>query len=204
MIDLTRLFEDLLTAADQGRFESALLSSALGQQPVSHHPLGFHVVKLEAGTTALRLHLWKPGGGDQPGYEIHDHIFALRSRVIEGAIRHRTYSIRTEPLGAHAVYSVTYNGEESRIAKSDRRVSLQRETQEIFRAGSAYSVPAGELHDAELAEGTSATTLVLTQHVGGIPRTIGPWDGPEALSASRSQMTPQLLRDLGLERAKNL
>lgn len=204
MIDLAHLFEDLVTAADQGEFESALLGSALGLRPVSHHPLGFHVVKLEVGNTALRLHLWKPGGGEQPGYEIHDHIFALRSRVIEGAIRHRTYSVQTEPEGAHAIYTVAYNEGESRIAKSDRRVSLRRETQKVFRPGCTYCVPAGELHDAELAEGTTATTLVLTHHVGGTARTIGPWDGPDTLTASRMPMTSGLLRDLGLDQARNL
>jgi hypothetical protein len=204
MPDLEALFEDLAVAADTGRFEAALMASPLADQFVSRHPLGFHVVRLEEPPYALRLHLWKPGGVDQPGFEIHDHTFSLRSRVIDGAIRHRTYTVQPDAEGHQVVYAVEYATGESRIAKTAVRVRTVLKSDEVFGAGSLYAVPAGELHDAELSDSATGTTLVLTTHIGEPVRTIGPWDGPEILTASRTARSPQPLRDLGLHQARAL
>lgn len=203
MSDLQQLFKGLCQAADDGRFEAAVIASALGNEPLTLHPLGFHVVKVSSGPDDLRLHFWKPGGVDQPGYEIHDHIFDLESRVIEGAIRHRLYTAAADPKGPYAVYSVDYSGTESRLAKTDERVLLYQELEEVFTAGDTYSVKAGKLHDAEIEGfGSTAMTLVLTHKAGGAARTIGPADGPLTLAAARTPATDQSLRELGFEAAK--
>ena len=150
MPDLQRLFQNLCQAADEGRFEAAVIASALGKQPLTLHPLGFHVVKVGWGPHALRLHFWKPGGVDQPGFEIHDHIFDLESRVIEGAIRHRVYTAAVDPDVLNAVYSVAYYGTESRLAKTDQRFRLNKRSDEVLTLGQLYRVEAGTFHDAEV------------------------------------------------------
>lgn len=204
MPNLEALFEDLAAAADIGRFEEALMASALADQFVLRHPLGFHVVKLEEPPLALRLHLWTPGGVDQPGYEIHDHMFSLRSRVIDGAIRHRTYRVEPDPGGDKAIYGVEYVAGESRLTKTDARVRATLGSEETFGPGCYYAVPARELHDAELYNSGTGTTLVMTTHVGGPVRTIGPWDGPKVLIATRTPQSRHSLRDLGLHQARTL
>ncbi len=204
MPDLETLFDDLVVAADSGRFEAALMTSPLADQFVFCHPLGFHAVKLEAPPFALRIHLWKPGGVHQPGFEIHDHLFSLRSRVIDGAIRHRTYTVLPDAEGNQVIYSVKYAADESRIIKTTVRVRTVLKSDEVIGAGSLYEVPAGELHDAELSGTATGTTLVLTKNVGQAVRTIGPWNGPEVLTASRMAQSSQPLRDLGLLQARTL
>ncbi|MBK1969766.1 hypothetical protein JIX59_10490 [Brevundimonas diminuta] len=204
MPDLTELYAALKVAADDDRFEAAVMASPLGDQVVTRHPLGFHVVKVETPGAALRLHLWKPGGVDQPGYEVHDHIFNLKSRVVVGAIRHRTYAFRSDAAGDHVVYAVKYSDGESRIAKTDRRVQMHPVSEAIYQAGDTYSVAAGELHDAELLGHDWGVTLVLTGAVGGTARTIGPWDGPSVLNASRGAASADTLKTLGLDGARLL
>jgi hypothetical protein len=204
MPDLEAIFEDLMVAADTGQFEASLMASPLVDQFVLRHPLGFHVVKLAAPPFTLRLHLWKPGGCDQPGYEIHDHMFSLRSRVIDGVIRHRTYLVQPDAEGDQVIYEVEYATGESRIAKTAVRVRTVLKSDEVFGPGSVYTVPAGELHDAKLLDSATGTTLVLTTHIGWPVRTIGPWDGPEVLTAPRTARSPQPLRDLGLQQARML
>lgn len=204
MPDLSELYVDLLRAADRSEFEAVLLACPLGGQFVSRHPLGFHVVKLERPPHALRLHLWKSGGVDQKGYEIHDHVFSLKSRVIEGAIRHRTYETKPDALGPYVAYAVKYEGAESRLAKTDNRLCLSTKTEDVFGAGDDYAVAAGRLHDAEIASGQFAMTLVLTTHEGGVARTLGPWDGHPTLTASRGDLSSSPLRELGLWAARTL
>lgn len=204
MPDLAGLYMTLVKAADDDRFEAAVVASPLGDQVVTRHPLGFHVVKIEMPKAALRLHLWKPGVVDQPGYEIHDHIFNLRSCVVIGAIRHRTYDITPDENGEHVVYAVDYGNGESRIAKTAQRVRLHPAMEAIYQAGDSYSVAAGELHDAELFTSDGGVTLVLTESIGGTARTIGPWDGPLILNASRGAASTDTLRTLGLNGARLL
>jgi hypothetical protein len=204
MPDLDELYVDLLRAADRSEFDATLLACPLGDQFVSRHPLGFHVVKLERPPHALRLHLWKPGGVDQKGYEIHDHVFSLKSRVIEGAIRHRTYETRPDALGPYVAYAVEYKGGESRLARTDNRLRVSTKTDDVFGEGDDYAVAAGQLHDAEIASGHFATTLVLTTHEGGVARSLGPWDGHPTLTASRSGLSSTPLRELGLSAARAL
>ncbi|MCA3149563.1 MAG: hypothetical protein ING77_00075 [Rhodocyclaceae bacterium] len=204
MFDLGALYSELCRAADGGDFETAVLASPLGDQLVTLHPLGFNVVKIETPPHALRLHLWKCSGVEQPGFEVHDHVFDLKSRVIDGAIRHRAYRSVADPSGEHVFYRVEYGDQLSELSKTQERFTLQLVDEQVYRAGTSYSVNAFDLHDAEMVEGISAVTLVLTTHVGGNPRTVGPWNGQQTLSAIRAVVGLKPLRDFGLAGALNL
>lgn len=204
MFDLGALYSELCRAADGGDFENAVLASPLGDQSVTLHPLGFNVVKIETPPHSLRLHLWKSSGVEQPGFEVHDHIFNLRSRVIDGAIRHRAYQSVADQSGDKVFYRVEYSDHLSNLSKTQERLTLQIVDERVYRTGTSYSINAFDLHDAEMVEGVSAVTLVLTTHVGGTPRTVGPWNGQQTLSAIRAVVGRKPLRDFGLAGALNL
>lgn len=202
MTDLAGVYHDLVGAQANGLFEEVLLRGTLGAQPVKRHPLGFTVVQLKVDGVGLRLHLWKGGPISQPGYEIHDHAFNLKSFIVDGTIRHRTFEALEDPQGDYAVYSVHYEPNRSVMTKTPARARLKETSDEVYVAGQSYSVPAWRLHDALLHGAASATTLVLTRDLAGAPVTYGPADGPQTLEAARAPVSHQTLADLGLARAR--
>lgn len=203
MFDLNRMFDELVTASSEGRFEAALMQTPLGSAKVHSHPLGFKVARVSNGAIHLRLHLWT-GSAEQLGFEVHDHSFDLKSHVVEGAIRQITYTAHADPAGHRCVYQVAYENGGSVLRKSYIVVRLEKERQDVFPAGTTYYVPAGKLHMAEINGCATAITLVLTSEKGRQPVTIGPCEGPTELVAARSLLSDRSLRELGLQAALRL
>lgn len=128
------------------------------------HPLGFFVCKWSLGRgQTLRLHLWSKEfrWAQEPGWEIHDHVFSFSSLVLLGALRNRTFEISTSSSDAprYAVYEVSYTDMGSSMALSRPDVSLQINTNTIEEAGTTYRMNAGVLHSSELISDLALTIL---------------------------------------------
>ncbi len=203
MLDLNRIFDALVTASSEGCFESALMKTPLGSATLRSHPLGFKVARVSNGSIHLRLHLWT-GAAEQPGFEVHDHSFDLKSYVVEGAIQQITFTAHEDPDGDRCFYQVAYGESRSALRKTDIAVRLEEPRQDVFRAGTTYFLPAGRLHMAERYYCALAISLALTHEKGGQPLTIGPRNGPSELVASRSPLSELSLMELGLRAALNL
>ena len=93
------------------------------------HPLGFFACRWPVGEEqTLRLHLWSNQfrWAQEPGWEIHDHVFSFTSLLLLGALRNRVYEISDAPGAAtqHYVYEVVYDGATSSMRLIQRGVSL--------------------------------------------------------------------------------
>lgn len=201
MPDLQSLFRQLEAAARNGRFEAELMRTPLADAGLYGHPLGFRVAKISHGDTALRLHLWSGISTEQPGFEVHDHMFDLTSHVVQGTIVQRGYDFVEDLNGPQALYDVTYDEGKSVIAKTDKRGRLVLKGAERFNVGTTYELSAGQLHFAERTDSAFAITLALTRTRLCCATTVGPQDGDFQLQASRLRLDYRPLCELGLEAA---
>jgi hypothetical protein len=201
MLDLHVLFLRLEAASRSGEFESELMKTPLADAHIHGHPLGFRVARINHGEMALRLHLWKAAVSEQPGFEVHDHMFDLTSHVVQGAIGQKVYKFADDQNGTKAIYSVAYEAGKSVIVKTSRRGELVLERAERFYAGTTYRLDAGELHIAERLDDDDAITLALTKTKLDSATTIGPWEGELQLQSSRRRLDDRTLREIGLDLA---
>jgi hypothetical protein len=128
------------------------------------HPLGFFACKWALGEgRSLRLHLWSERfeWAQEPGWEIHDHIFSFSSLLLVGSLRNRVYDIDETPSagGRYSVYEVFYNGSESsmKLAREGVDLAVTADTNEL--TGAIYSMDAGVLHSSNLVSGPALTVL---------------------------------------------
>ncbi|WNO53180.1 hypothetical protein [Stakelama saccharophila] len=187
MGDMEKEFAALIGAARSGDLEAALSKSVLREAKVRRHPLNFLAARVEddAGQ-ALRLHLFDERFRfKQTGLEVHDHTFDYESFVVDGAVEQTIYEAIPDAGGAYEVLEVSYSHGGSALQRSGRYLQLVEQRRETFTAGETYRLPHGVLHRLDLV-GPSATTLVLTRHVGGRPLTIGRSSGDNPPSTART------------------
>jgi hypothetical protein len=145
------------------------------------HPLGFSscLILNNVGKLNLRIHYWPESERrtKNPDWPIHTHTYHLSSLVLEGTIRDIQYT--TTAGEDYSVYSVSYNDENSEIAKTDRKVSILH-TNDISRSkGETYTVERGVFHQSQVDFGKSAITLVaLSDFAKDAPLVLGK-DMPE-------------------------
>lgn len=111
------------------------------------HPLGFLACRWLLGNgRVLRLHLWSKefGWAQEPGWEIHNHVFSFSSLILLGVLKNQVYEVNeiTQPCcGEHTVYEVSYNDSESRMT------AIRRGTMLKLISNSTESVGAGRVLD---------------------------------------------------------
>ncbi|QRR32476.1 hypothetical protein JNX00_12340 [Hydrogenophaga sp. YM1] len=128
------------------------------------HPLGFFACKWALGEgRSLRLHLWSKAfeWAQEPGWEIHDHVFSFSSLLLEGSLRNRVYRIDETPSarGEYSIYEVFYNGSESSMKLIREGVGLKVCADTEESPGTIYSLDAGVLHSSELVSEQALTVL---------------------------------------------
>lgn len=138
----------------------------------------------------------------QPGYEIHDHTFCFRSHVVFGALEQSLYDVIVSSPPQYSLYNVEYDQFGSSILiKSKERVSTSVRERRVIRVGETYELSAGIFHQLDLAAATCAATLLLTTQVGGIPRSLGPLNGPDRIRFDRwsyaGTVKDELMRNFG-------
>lgn len=134
------------------------------EQSTCRHPLGFfYAVEQVSNGVNLRYHIWPKGWAipqDQAGGEIHDHIFELNSVILAGSMRHQTYDFLPSGEGRHEILTVTYNREGSQLNRSGQRGELKVISDEVYKPGTVYRVPAGTIHRADASEAPAATLVL--------------------------------------------
>lgn len=175
-VDLRKAVFDLMLAeASQEicKFESIMVAQ--------QHPLGFFACRWNLGSErTLRLHLWSDDfdWSQEPGWDIHDHIFSFSSHVLFGVLENSIYEIEESPFSAgseHSVFKVVYAGEKSSMLQVQRGIFLKEPMSSIESDGMFYSMEAGVLHSSKLLSKQAAT--VLATRADGIPV-----DGPRVVS----------------------
>lgn len=204
MPDIVSFFREINSASGEAEAFVSLLNSPLSEGPVRRHPLGFHYIKVgdEQGY-ALRLHIWHHlTPSVQVGFEVHDHMFDMTSRILKGSVRQQTFIMDYDEVGDYQLYDARYVSTGSILKTTGTRVRLSQATDEVFCTGSTYSLPAAVFHRLSAAEAPTVT-CVLTQNRLGFARSLGPAAGPLELVAERSAIAIQQ-RPLTLNQASSL
>jgi hypothetical protein len=198
MLDITETFEQLVAASRSGNFLTCFRDSAFANLTVQRHPLGFRVARLmSTGAYSLRLHIWPISSQSaQLGFEIHDHTFEVRSHALFGELRQTIYSVVGSSQPEYSLYDVSYDQGGSILIRSRKRVTALVSGRSVIQAGDTYELRAGIFHRLDVAVPACAATLVLTTQVGGLPRSLGPLDGPDIIRFERSSYAGTVMDEL--------
>jgi len=132
------------------------------------HPLGFlHLPLIKNERTTIRLHVWPTGNRNtqEPNYPIHNHLFDIESNIFCGVIENTEYDINWNPSEpSHYLYDVAYEGQLSRINKTDDCVLCAPKSSQCYFAGQSYRIKQGSFHASRVDEGCLTATLVTTSH----------------------------------------
>jgi hypothetical protein len=142
------------------------------------HPLGFYLIRLAArGETTVRLHYW-PSEQRESGTAItpyHDHVWALTSCILVGAIENVFLELHDDTNGDFEVANITQTANVDEVIPAATRVRLSVKSTATYRAGEFYEIPPREFHFTNVPPATAAVTLVrAVVVVEGGPRTLLP------------------------------
>jgi hypothetical protein len=157
-----------------------LLSGAL--ERATWHPLGFVHTQLESNDEySVRLHIWPPGTrkAKSPDWQVHNHVFALTSRVLVGSVLNKTYDILDvdQRGAAKQLYEFKYSDAGSELLPMQRYVSVSCASTHRYEVGDIYNVPRGVFHESIVEGSQLVATLVKTDFsVAVAPLVLGELD----------------------------
>lgn len=156
------------------------------------HPLGFVLgTYLENDEEKIRIHIWPKSGAKKqsPYWNIHNHIFHLKSWVLKGEITNQEYETVNDDSSNYCIYHVDYLGEQSHLIKTNIHVSLIESKKNINKEGSKYSMRSNVFHCSEKTSDCTALTVVLsTKTKTKNPMVIGRTDGQQQYIYSRAKV----------------
>ncbi|HMP94991.1 MAG TPA: hypothetical protein PKD90_19075, partial [Phnomibacter sp.] len=129
-----------------------------------YHRNGFDkLVLLQGQTYKLRLHHFRPNGGELPSENIHDHRWPFASAVISGRLHMNLFE--THPTLGQPVQEYQYTS--NRTDETLRAVPVGANRLRtcdylVYEAGTQYFMPTTALHQIVYVPGQQALTLVLT------------------------------------------
>ncbi len=163
------------------RTEAAFLAGGGNSSIVAQrHPLGFFACRWPIGESeTLRLHLWDKRfeWAQEPGWEIHDHVFSFSSVVLLGSLQNCIYEIDEAHKGPghQSLYEVAYDGATSSMRAIRSNVSLEAVSDATESFGSRYEMESGVLHASRLLSDRAVTLLATrADGLGYAPRVVSP------------------------------
>lgn len=170
------------------------------------HPNGFiqlDLVPNSLGKRAamFRLHVWPDGScGDIPRQSlptvIHDHTFAIDSRVLKGSIINWIWWLRTNGGPTHEIWTAVYDNEtrESVLTPTGRIYRAEKTSGSVINKGSLYRVPCSIFH-ATSWRGLTATIMqkVVGSELDRDPRVLVPLGGKPDNSFQRYAVSEEVL-----------
>ncbi|HKT04173.1 MAG TPA: hypothetical protein VJT31_32010 [Rugosimonospora sp.] len=144
-----------------------LADIAAGASDISavRHPLGFLCLPVRrSGAEGVCVHLW--GGHLAPAElttsDTHAHSWDLHSYVLFGRVHNELVEVSDAPgTATHRVYEVHSLGEVDEIRVTGRTVTRATSTVGVYRAGDAYTLPAGRFHRSVVPAGEQTATVAL-------------------------------------------
>lgn len=151
----------LLLEVTNGLRDNSLLAEA--------HPLGFLCLRWYlSGGRSLRLHLWSRqfAWRQVPDWQIHDHVFGLRSLVLEGALLNKYYAVAQDGNQSRhlwPMYTVAYEEGTSSLRDTGLQVKISVSSTQRVVAKQAYTVEPRVLHRTKLVSQRAASLVATTQ-----------------------------------------
>ncbi len=171
------------------------------------HPSGFAVIPLNERNDHMlaRIHVWPcpaPPRPD-PDWPIHNHTWAIDSRILCGALTDETIAVASDSEGAHVLYLPACAADGTgMLVRSEARVSAAVTCRSTYRAGEQYYLAPDAFHVSVPAPDLTATVVVMTRPSFGTTRVLGGLSGADSYYTVRPPVAPdQTLELLGLLRA---
>jgi len=183
--------------AAPGAIEEILLrvSEAPSMVEATWHPLGF--IRLKLASTAqgtLRIHIWPTTDrqSQSPIWNIHDHLFDLRSSILCGVVENHRFTVRSDRTPAtHRLYQVSYSENQSRLHATTTAVSCHQLSTDVYSALDNYQVYREEFHASVVKKDILAATIVVTSnHSEHPPNVLGDLTGAKLYVYNRRPCTP--------------
>jgi hypothetical protein len=153
---------------DAARDAINLLARDTSPYTPTWHALGFvHCKLLQTDQGTLRIHIWpkKLRNDAEQKYKIHDHIFSLKSFVICGQVKNKTYELK-EPekidKDNYSLYYVDYLESGSRLYTTGERLQPHLISETTVQQREIYNVERGIFHESLVSENELVATLVAT------------------------------------------
>lgn len=176
---------------------------------VRMHPYGFLQLSLSEGAwrdSGYRLHVWSDELPQmkRPEFQVHDHIYQVRSNVLLGGLRDNLYIVNEDAQGEYLLFSAAAG----KLVNTKQKVSCTRRRVLYVSAGEQYSVVKGDFHSSEsLAPLTATLFQKIDTELSKSPSVVGPayYEKTELLSDDRTfdQTIAWRVIDKALEEIKN-
>lgn len=134
---------------------------------VRMHPYGFLQLSLSNAAwrgEGYRLHIWSDDLPQmkRPEFQVHDHIYGVRSQILLGRLRDIQYIVEENTGGEYLLFKAA----EGKLLNAKQRVSCTKRKVSYFNAGEQYSVVKGDFHSSE---SLAPLTVTLFQKIDADP-----------------------------------
>lgn len=164
------------------------------------HPLGFIMCKyLVENNVSIRIHIWPKDGGkpQKPYWNIHNHIFSLKSWVLYGEITNKEYELLNDDQSNNVIYKVNYSNNISSLIKTEKRVKIKQANIDHNNERSSYGMKSGIFHLSENTGKTNALTIMYAEDSNmQSPEVIGHISGLTKYEYKRSEVSSDYLDKL--------
>ncbi len=154
------------------------------------HPYGFLQLSLSEGAwrdSGYRLHVWSDElpPMKRPEFQVHDHIYGVRSQILLGVLRDIQYIVEEDAQGEYLLFTAAAG----KLVNTKQKVSCTKRRVSYFSADDNYSVPKGDFHSSE---SLTPLTVTLFQKIDAdlsmSPNVVGPayYEKTELLSDDRA------------------
>src|SRR3989344_1810463 len=105
--------------------------------------------------SGYRLHVWSDElpSMKRPEFQVHDHIYGVRSQILLGALRDIQYIIEENAQGEYPLFKAT----PGKLLNTKQKVSCTKRSVSYLSAGDKYFVPKGDFHSSESLAPLTAT-----------------------------------------------
>jgi hypothetical protein len=154
------------------------------------HPYGFLQLSLSDGAwrdSGYRFHVWSDElpSMKRPEFQVHDHIYGVKSKVLLGRLRDIQHIVEEDALGEYLLF----NAEAGKLHNTKQKVSCTKRRVLYLSVGDQYFVPKGDFHSSEsLAPLTTTLFQKLDADLSKSPSVVGPayYEKTELLSDDRT------------------
>jgi len=122
------------------------------------HPYGFLQLSLSEGAwrdSGYRLHVWSDElpPMKRPEFQVHDHIYGVRSQILLGVLRDIQYVVDEDVQGEYLLFTAAAG----KLLNTKKKVSCTKRMVSYFEAEKQYSVVKGDFHSSESLAPLTAT-----------------------------------------------
>lgn len=165
------------------------------------HPSGFGVIPLlpQNDELLMRIHIWPTPAPARPSpdWPIHNHTWAIDSRILCGALTDETVTVTPDPHGTHVLYAPVCGPDGvALLTRTETRVAATLARRATYLPGQQYHLEPDLFHVSVPATELTATVAVMTRPSFGATRVLGDLTGAQHYRTNRLPIPPAQVLEL--------